>query len=477
MARRRKITFFYYLLGGFLLLLGYWLAGSWYYLPEKNAGAMTVSIYNRDAFINSYGDYQGLDKETINDISYGLSFFRLPWVKAPSSTQLRDGLGPLFDANSCRSCHILNGKGSAPPIDKYSPSSASGLGLIVKLQDRQTKKGDPFFGDQLSRHASHGIKKEPGLQYMYEKVARTSLQHSLKPGADLYRLQVVAVEEGRGTLSTNSVMSLRLAPHLIGLGLIEHIAGDDIAALADPQDKNGDGISGRLNWVYSPELKKKTWGRYGWKAGKATLADQIAAAFGGDMGITSKYFPQEDLTIHQEEALKATPGGNPEIEERQFAAVVNYVRYLKVPQRKDVSPFKMARGRHLFNRLQCSKCHISRFKTLETEKVGLTGKNSPLRGQWIYPYSDFLLHDMGDGLADQVTEGQAQGREWRTAPLWGLGLVQTVNTKARFLHDGRAASIEEAILWHGGEAQSSQQAFLHLNPKEKRVLIYFVERL
>ncbi len=310
---------------------------------------MTVDIYNQDAFLNPYEE---LDKKTLDNVFYGLSFFKLPWVKAPSVTGFRDGLGPFFDANSCRVCHVLNSKGSAPKLNWPFSNSFINLGFTLKLQDREKKQGDIFFGEQLSRFFLLGIKGEPKVNYIYEKNKNNSL----------YRLKILTNKKTKKLL-TRSTISFRLAPHLTGMGLIENIKNEDIIALADPEDKNHDGISGRPNFVYSPSLKKKSLGKYGWKLGKATLEDQTAHALMADMGITSKYFTREDLTSHQKEALKETFKGQLEIENKQFKAIVDYVQYLKVPQQKNIDPFKMAGGKRLFNEISCSKCHVSKFKT------------------------------------------------------------------------------------------------------------------
>lgn len=212
-------------------------------------------------------------------------------------------------------------------------------------------------------------------------------------------------------------------------------------------------------------------GRFGWKASQASLEDQVQAAFHGDIGITSPRFPLEQLSAAQREVVREPSGGEPEIDAAKVSRVAHYCRVLAVPAQRTPEDPQVNLGREVFARAGCAACHVPELRT---------GNGSPieaLRGVAFRPYSDLLLHDMGEGLADGRRDGDASGREWRTPPLWGIGLVPTVNGHSRYLHDGRARSLEEAVLWHGGEAQRSRDAFMAMEPAERAALLAFLGSL
>ena len=212
-------------------------------------------------------------------------------------------------------------------------------------------------------------------------------------------------------------------------------------------------------------------GRFGWKAGQPTVEQQSAGAFLGDIGVTSTLFPDQNCPAAQQTCQDALNGGAPEIEEERLATVAFYVQTLAVPAMRDVEDEQVRDGAQLFAQANCIACHTSQHVTDASHPV------RPLREQTIYPYTDLLLHDMGEGLADGHQEGQAAGSEWRTPPLWGIGLVRVVSGHTMFLHDGRARGLEEAILWHGGEAQASRDAFTLLSADERAALLQFLESL
>jgi CxxC motif-containing protein (DUF1111 family) len=281
-----------------------------------------------------------------------------------------------------------------------------------------------------------------------------------------------------GPLAPDVMLSPRVAPPMIGLGLLEAVAPEDILAAADPDDADGDGISGRPNQVWDLASGQVMLGRFGWKAGEPTIAQQSGLALAGDIGVGNPTAPAPwgDCT-EAEAACRAAPDGNspqygdleapPEVMDRMLF----YSRNLAVPVRRDVDDPTVLAGKRLFYAAGCTGCHRPKLATRSDWEVGA------LAGQLIGPYTDLLLHDMGEGLADGRPEGVADGREWRTAPLWGIGLTETVSGHSQFLHDGRARSLSEAILWHGGEAQAARDAFAAMTPEERAALLAFLESL
>jgi len=258
---------------------------------------------------------------------------------------------------------------------------------------------------------------------------------------------------------------------MIGLGLLDTISIEDLKKLEDPEDENGDGISGRLNSVWNVTANAHTEGRFGWKAGQPDIRQQVASAFAEDIGITSTLFPNQPCTERQEKCKHMPHGGEPEVSDEILDFVTFYSKTLAVPGRRGIDNPFIIEGEKLFQQANCNACHVESFTTADDP-------NFPeLSNQKIYPYTDLLLHDMGEGLADNHSEFAAEGREWRTPPLWGIGLIRTVNEHTNFLHDGRARNLSEAILWHGGEAEESKQAFVNMSSDERRKLLAFLKSL
>jgi CxxC motif-containing protein (DUF1111 family) len=286
------------------------------------------------------------------------------------------------------------------------------------------------------------------------------------------------VDLGYGPLAPGTMISPRVAPPMIGLGLLEAVPDEEILANADPDDADHDGVSGKPNHVWSRELDKVTLGRFGWKAGVPTIAEQTAAAANGDIGLSTPLIPAPsgDCTDKQKECLDAPNGNSPqyqnvELGEDLFKLIVFYSHNLAVPARRKPDDPEVLKGKALFASIGCASCHKPKFVT------GDAPGQPHLSHQLIWPYTDLLLHDMGEGLADNRPDGEASGSEWRTAPLWGIGLTETVNGHTLFLHDGRARNLAEAILWHGGEAQASRDAFAKLSKQDRERLIAFVNSL
>ena len=424
------------------------------------------------------------------DFSVGNSFFRNPWVLSPATTTARDGLGPFFNTNGCQNCHVNDGRGHPPEFNDINAVS-----LLVRLSIPATADNqhllltqgvipEPNYGGQLQDFAHPSAKPEGQVTIHYEEFPVTFADGEV---IFLRRPEVFIDQLNYGPLHPETQMSVRIAPPMIGLGLLEAIAEKDILKLADPMDKNGDGISGRPNQVWDVEKKQTVLGRFGWKAGQPNLMQQNAAAFNGDLGLTSSLFPAENCSPAQSATvcLRYPNGGYPEVPDKVLKFVEFYTQNLGVPARTlqqanavttngktgKIEVAKIKKGESLFAQLNCAGCHVPSFKTRKLKKQPEQSK------QWIFPYTDLLLHDMGEGLADHRPEFIATGREWRTPPLWGIGKTEMVTGHTYFLHDGRARNLTEAILWHGGEAEAAKQAFMALTKTDREAVITFLQSL
>ncbi|MEC5399640.1 di-heme oxidoreductase family protein [Uliginosibacterium sp. H1] len=415
----------------------------------------------------------------------GNSFFKKNWVESPASTTGRDGLGPHFITRSCAGCHALDGRG-APPKTRNGQSIEQPVGLLLRLSipgdgGKDGIVAEPTYGGQLDNFAVTGVRPEAKVSIRYKEVRgrfADGTPYSLR--APTYRI----TQPAYGPLHPQVQVSPRVGPQVIGLGLLEAIREEDILANATRQEAEAQGISGRPNRVWDTPSQQWMLGRFGWKANVATIAHQTAAAFNGDIGITSSLFHNEECMPSQADCIarqrqeaewraksKAREASPHDIDDRTLANVVFYTRTLAVPARRNPQDATVLRGKGLFNDAGCASCHTPKYVT--GDLAGLP----ELSKQTIFPYTDLLLHDMGEGLADGRPDFQADGREWRTPPLWGLGLVPTVNSHSFFLHDGRARNLMEAVLWHGGEAEASKQKVLKFDKAERAALIKFLESL
>jgi CxxC motif-containing protein (DUF1111 family) len=421
-------------------------------------GPATVAVEGLHAFSLAA---PGLPAKHRRAFSVGNAFFRDNWVIAPASAEGRDGLGPLFNANSCSACHMEDGRGTVPLEGEV------GLGVVVFLSPREADgEPHPTYGAQLHDQAIPGVEPE----------ARLRLDPVTTPGRypdgtsyELTRWDLAFENPAYGPLD-DVRHSMRVGQQLVGVGLLEAIDDATLLAMEDPDDRDGDGISGRAHRVVGADGTVGL-GRFGWKASQPTLEAQVIAALHEDLGITSPTRPHEAATSVQSAALAAPSGGSPEIDDHKIGRLAHYCRVLAVPAQRRVGDLKVEQGRELFAATGCTACHVPELRT---------GASTPIeafREVVIRPYTDLLLHDLGEGLADDRRDGEASGREWRTPPLWGLGLLKVVNPDARFLHDGRAATIEEAILWHGGEAEASRARFMQLDADERAALLAFLESL
>ena len=433
----------------------------------------------------------------------GKALAHQPWITAPTITNARDGLGPLFNARTCLSCHVKGGKGLISQNNEIPLSSAL---VRLSIPGQHQQKGvqiEPVYGDQFqnqsislahllrntrpAKEQSKEPSKEPGKEHSKEQ------SYDVKPEASLYlrwsshtftypdqskielRSPTLDIRQlNYGALHKDTQFSLRSAPAIHGMGLLEAIDQQDINALQDPEDNNNDGISGRVNMVWDPTTKTTQPGRFSLKANQPNLHTTVAAAFANDIGITNPLFPGQPCTKSQVTCLQKTNGNDAdgfELPQHLLDLTVNFSRNLGVPKRSKTKHLNTQKGRTLFYQTGCSSCHNPRFVTKKEAAL------PHLSNQTIWPYTDLLLHDMGEGLADGRADFSATGSEWRTAPLWGAGLHKAVNGNSQFLHDGRARSIEEAILWHGGEAEKAKQAFVSMDSTERLELLQFVESL
>jgi CxxC motif-containing protein (DUF1111 family) len=449
-------------------------AETWEDLP--GGSATNRKRFGREAFSQPSGNLSFEDRGTF---FIGNGVFRRAWVIAPSSTQSADGLGPLYNARGCQRCHLKDGRGH-PPAGPDDSAVSMFLRLSIPPQDKAQEEllssrrasviPEPTYGGQLHDLAVPGVKPEGRMVITYgERPVELA-------GGEIAQLRVPAYsvgEPGYGPLHPDAMLSPRVTPAMIGLGLLEAIEDADILAGADPEDADGDGISGRPNRVWSLEHNKVMLGRFGWKAGQASLMDQSAGAFAGDIGISSPLAPDPwgDCTAAQTDCRDAPHGGSLDAPAEVMDLLLFYVRNLAVPARKDPGAPEVLRGKALFYGAGCTGCHRPKFA------IGRDYAVPALAGQLIWPYTDMLLHDMGEGLADKRPEGEASGSEWRTPPLWGIGYTQAVSDHTYFLHDGRARNLTEAILWHGGEAQAARDTFVSMPKEDRAALLAFLNSL
>jgi len=444
------------------------------------AGAATVrKARDQNGFSHPSGNLTFEDQEKF---LLGNGLFRKDWVSAPSSTQASDGLGPLFNARACQSCHIKDGRGQAPAHPEDDPVS-----LLVRIsvppdaaqeaaiaESRLVAAPDPVYGTQLQDFAVAGLPAEGKVRIDYEEVPVSFADGT---GISLRKPKLSIEKPGFGPFAGGLMMSARVAPPMLGMGLLEAIHPADIMAHADPDDADGDGISGRPNMARDGDGNLVV-GRFGWKAVEPDILHQTAHAFSGDMGLSTPVSPNHwgECTKRQPDCRAMPNGAQPqfgpeEVPQDLLDLVVFYSKNLGVPARKDVSDPQVLRGKEMFHAAGCAACHVPKYVTSRN------ADHPAQRFQLIWPYTDLLLHDMGDGLADNRTEGLANGREWRTPPLWGIGATHAVSTEAGFLHDGRARTLLEAVMWHGGEAQDARDRVAGLDTADREALIRFLESL
>ena len=400
-----------------------------------------------------------LEKHLDGDVEFEAVF-----VTAPA--EVNPGLGPIYNNISCVNCHSRDGRGRPPNVDEKFVSMLFRLSLPNKENSESGKPPIPVpgYGTQLNNRAIYGTPAEGSVNIEYteqpltaEDGTRIHLRYPNYTITDTYKPLPDVVE-----------VSPRVAPVVFGLGLLEAIPEETILTFADESDVDGDGISGKPNYVWDVVEKRYTLGRFGWKANQPNLLQQVASAYHDDMGLTTSLFLLENSFGQPQHTKNST---TPEISDEILDVVTFYVQTLSVPARRNVDDPQVMHGEQLFAQAQCANCHIPTLRTSILPGV------PSVSNQTIHPYTDMLLHDMGPDLADNRPDFHASGSEWRTPPLWGIGLVQTVNGHTNFLHDGRARNLMEAILWHGGEAEKSREITLQMSKTERDALIAFLESL
>ena len=447
----------------------------------KSGGAATTDkLPNRDIFSQHSAN---LSFEGARDFKLGNALFRKIWVSSPSSTKASDGLGPIFNARACQSCHLKDGRGN--PMEISADASSTFLRLARPPRDAAEQAmidtlevlnfADPVYGGQVQDRAIPGLKGEAQMHVTYTEVPVTLGDGTV---VSLRKPTYTVSDLMYGPMDPTTTLSPRIANPMLGMGLLQAIHPADILARADPDDTDGDGISGKANMVREDKTGKPALGRFGWKAQNPTIRKQSAGAFEGDIGISNPDAPNAhgDCTEAQKDCRVATSGiqpdlGTTEAPDPVLDLVTFYAENLAVPARRNVGDAQVLKGKSLFYGSGCTSCHTPKFVTRRD------AEHKEHAFQLIWPHTDLLLHDMGDGLADGQQVGLANGREWRTPPLWGIGLTQTVSGHTYCLHDGRARNLTEAILWHGGEGQAARDAFAALSSDERDALIAYLESL
>ena len=432
-------------------------------LPDLNerlyaGGETTVFSENSTAFRTPAVNLTGYD---LDIHLLGDSQFEQAFVTAPAS--INNGLGNIFNNTSCISCHPKDGRASFPT----NITNLSGLLLRASIPGMDAHGGPnpvPGFGTQIQNQSVFASVPEARYQVTFE--TKTEV---LADGTSIVlRKPVITLIDTYITFPTNGLLSPRVATPVFGLGLLEAIPEANLLAIQDITDTNGDGISGKANYVWDPTSSQLRIGRFGWKAGAPTILVQCAGAYVDDMGVTNYVFPNE-VGASQSNGQDGLTD-DPEIADEILNQVTLYCRTLAVPAPRNITNQSVRKGAAIFEQIECAKCHTPKQ---------LTGSNviSAIANQTIFPYTDLLLHDMGADLADNRPDFLATGTEWKTRPLWGIGLTQVVNGHTDFLHDGRARNITEAILWHGGEGQNAKTKFKQLSTKDRNDLLTFLNSL
>jgi CxxC motif-containing protein (DUF1111 family) len=428
-------------------------------------GDTTRAIEGKTAFTFPAANIQ---EKHQRDFFFGNRLFNTNWVVAPASVKSFDGLGPLFNRVSCSGCHTQDGRGR-PPLTADEPMNS--MLIRLSIPDAKSPNGavpHPVYGDQLSDHGNKDVPPEGTPRVSYETVRGA---YGDGTPFELLKPSYTIENPGYGALPADLMISPRVANQVIGLGLLEAVPDETLLALADPDDKNADGISGKANRVPHPQSGEVMIGRFGWKANQPDLPAQNASAAIGDIGLTNPLFKSEHCTPAQDKCVLAFVAPELDISDKFFGKLNLYTRLIAVPAQRSANNPTVKKGNELFNKFGCAACHVSTMKT------GPDTILPELANQTFHPFTDLLLHDMGEALADSRPDFEATGREWRTPPLWGLGLIETVNGHNRFLHDGRARGFAEAILWHGGEGEAAKEAFRNASNEERDALVKFLGSL
>lgn len=444
---------------------------------------------------------QNLNADDLKRHTEGDKLFERKFSDDPMTTY--HGLGPVFNNISCNACHVVDGRGALPLVSssnawtKLGQNSAIFLRVSLEGEDlpsRPVTRAEMFggphpvpgFGTQLFQSGVFSLRNDfpgTGQADVLMRFEMSTFQYpdgtTVQLRKPLFKIEhpYDAADLGDSALGQAEVrLSPRMTPPMIGLGLLDAIKEEDILALAQ-RDLSSWGVHGHPNWVYdlakdlNGDPRPVSLGRFGLKASTPSVFQQTHSALNGDMGVTTNSLPFESIwetPLFEDFKSKWTPGVD--LPEESSDLLVFYSQTLAVPARRNIEDVQVRSGAETFLRIGCAACHQPTFTT------GLHSQ-SALSHQKIYPFTDMLLHDMGEGLADHRQDFQAGGRDWKTRPLWGIGVTQVVNQRAGFLHDGRARTLEEAILWHGGEAEIVLDNFVHLSLTDRQNLVQFLKSL
>ncbi len=414
---------------------------------------------------------KGLSHSQLQKFKTGEKQFKAPWVVFPLLGG-EWGLGPTFLANSCVACHTQAGRGRT-----NDASNAVVFQQLLRLSvPGQGPDGapnpHPHYGDQLQVFGVNvGLKEnmKPGEAELYVDWLPEPVTLSDGEKVELRKPKIRIEKPNFGSIDDTVMTSLRNTQVVFGMGYLEAVTEEDILALAKLQQSQG--LNGRPNYVRDDINKRVALGRFGWKANQPSVRQQIVAAFHGDMGVTSSLYIEENCPPVQKDCLAMPPGNRPELLDYAWDELTFWQVALDAPPPRDQESENVKRGEKLFIQARCAQCHIPELRTGEYPLLPVLAKRT------FRPYTDLLLHDMGPGLADGRPDFKAGSRDWRTAPLWGIGLSAQVNGSTYFLHDGRARNVLEAVLWHGGEAKASRDLFAGFSKAEREDLIAFVNSL
>jgi len=447
-----------------------------------SGGALSVADASEVAYTHPAA---GLDARQAELFALGHKMFNNRWAFFWFENA-EFGRGPISNAQACTTCHANNGRGLTSGTPALPSVGAAGevrdhhitvpfepapnMVVRVSLPGQDAHGGPmphPQYGDQLQNFGVKGV-VPPEASFQVEWSERIV---TLDDGETVVlRRPVLRISDlGYGPLGEDVRAGLRLAPALIGLGLLEAVPEDAILALAAREPVEG--IRGKANRVWDESQHKTVLGRFGLKANHGSIREQVAIAFLNDIGLSTPVYPDQNCPPASDTCSVQMVAGKPEITRLRLDATELYIRALSVPARRDVEDPRVMRGEALFAQARCAVCHVPELRTGEFPAL------PQLANQIIRPYTDLLLHDMGEELADNRPDYLASGREWRTPPLWGIGLATTVNGADGFLHDGRARDFAEAILWHGGEAEVSRAAFARMSRSDRDALIAFLRSL
>ncbi|MBE2894988.1 di-heme oxidoredictase family protein [Spirabiliibacterium falconis] len=423
------------------------------------------ALFEQRTQLPTHRSVKGLSDAELDEFMLGRSFFTIPWVVAPSATTARDGLGPLFNANACVACH-------SESRHKAQINKPGGVNrtLVFKLSQparhhlrpaQSVTMVDPVYGGQIAINATGSVLFEAKTDVSWETHLETLADGSQ---VELRRPIGHLSELNYGALDKDTRISLRVAPVLTGLGLLEKVPDETIIAMAETQAAGQSAVKGKVQWVYNPFTQQTELGRFGYKAAHSSVRMQTADAAHNDMGLTNPFFPMENCTAAQTECLNATPSRNSpqgllDLPLARLNAIAFYLTKLRSPA--NVSEGLHQKGEQLFQQIGCNECHTPVLETADHIRF--------------MPYTDLLLHDMGEALSDNRPEFEASASEWRTTALWGLNA--RINAGIALLHDARARNVSEAILWHSGQGQASKEKFKQLNAADRQALLDFVESL